>query len=132
MDKLSVKQIAVLLIHAFVLWALCGAIMGIGPTMMTMETTLIVHAVGAPIIAAVVTAVYYRFFGYTAPLHTALVFVAFIILVDALVVALLIMRSFEMFQSFIGTWLPFMLIFASSYLTGLWMTGRRDAAVSSA
>jgi hypothetical protein len=37
---------------------------------------------------------------------------------DFFVVAMLINRSFEMFASLLGTWLPFMLIFASSYLVG--------------
>jgi hypothetical protein len=35
------------------------------------------------------------------------------------VVALLINRSLEMFASLLGTWIPFALIFASTYLTGL-------------
>jgi hypothetical protein len=41
-----------------------------------------------------------------------------IILAHAFVVAMLINHSFEMFASPLGTWLPFMLIFASTYLTG--------------
>jgi hypothetical protein len=32
---------------------------------------------------------------------------------------MLILRSFEMFTSLLGTWIPFALIFASTYLTGL-------------
>ena len=28
-------------------------------------------------------------------------------------------RSFEMFTSFVGTWLPFALIFGSTYITGV-------------
>jgi len=39
--------------------------------------------------------------------------------VDFFVVALLIMGSLEMFGSALGTWIPFALIFASTYLTGL-------------
>ena len=38
------------------------------------------------------------------------------------VVALLINRSFEMFASLLGTWIPFALIFLSTYLTGLLTT----------
>jgi hypothetical protein len=118
MKESNFKQYAIILTHAFVLWALCGAVMGIGPSLMPMETTLIVHAVAAPLFAAAVTAVYYRFFGYTTPWQTAIAFTAFIVAMDAIVVAMIVMRSFEMFSGFIGTWLPFMLIFASSYLTG--------------
>jgi len=38
---------------------------------------------------------------------------------DFFVVTLLINRSLEMFTSLLGTWIPFALIFTSTYLTGL-------------
>jgi hypothetical protein len=38
---------------------------------------------------------------------------------DVLVVALMIERSFEMFASPLGTWIPFALIFLSSWITGI-------------
>jgi hypothetical protein len=41
-----------------------------------------------------------------------------VIAMDFFVVAMLINRSFEMFASLLGTWIPFALIFASTYLTG--------------
>jgi hypothetical protein len=88
--------------------------MGIWP----MDITLIVHAVGAPIIAAVISLIYFKKFNYTSPFATAALFVGFVILVDFLLVAMVINQSFEMFQSFIGTWLPFILIFSATYLTG--------------
>ena len=40
--------------------------------------------------------------------------------VDFLVVALLILHSLDMFASLLGTWIPFTLIFTSTYLTGLY------------
>jgi hypothetical protein len=118
MKSLSVKQWLVILAHAFVLWALCGAIMFIGMGIWPMGTTLIVHAVGAPIIAAGISLLYFKKFNYTSPLVTAAIFVGFVILVDFFLVAMVINKSFEMFQSFIGTWLPFILIFSATYLTG--------------
>ncbi|MFQ5630724.1 MAG: hypothetical protein ACE5I1_18285 [bacterium] len=54
---------------------------------------------------------------FATPLQIALVFVGFVIFMDVFVVALLIEKSFEMFASFLGTWLTFVLIFLSSYLT---------------
>ena len=42
---------------------------------------------------------------------------------DILIVALLIERSFEMFTSILGTWIPFLLIFGSTYLTGSYGKG---------
>ncbi len=52
------------------------------------------------------------------PLTTATAFVAIVVFMDVVAVAMLAQRSFEMFASFLGTSLPFALIFASTYLTG--------------
>ena len=49
----------------------------------------------------------------------------FVILADFFVVGLLINRSLEMFTSIVGTWLPFTLIFLSTWITGL-VTKRRE------
>ncbi len=64
---------------------------------------------------------YFRRFHYTAPLQTALLFLGFVVFMDVFVVALLIQKSFEMFTSLLGTWIPFALIFLSTYLTGLYL-----------
>jgi hypothetical protein len=117
------KQTAVLLAHAFVGWALCAATMGVGIAVTTLGNTLIVHAIAAPVFFAVVSLVYFRRFGYTTPLRTATIFVGFVVLVDFFVVALLINHSVAMFTSALGTWIPFALIFASTYLTGRFATG---------
>jgi hypothetical protein len=115
---LNVKKMLVILLHAFVGWALCGAIMGIGMAVTSIETSLIIHAMGAPVIFAVLSFIYFRKFNYTTPLQTAFIFVGFVIFMDVFVVALMINRSFEMFTSFLGTWIPFALIFLSTYLAG--------------
>ena len=126
MDKQIVRKNLVILAHAFIGWALCGAIMGVGPTMLTMETTLIIHAIGAPIIFAAVSWNYFKRFGYTTPFQTALIFTGFVIFMDAFLVSLLIMGTFEMFASILGTWLPFALIFTSTFLTGQYMRAERQ------
>ncbi len=113
------KKILIIFLHVFIGWALCGAIMGIGPKFMSMGLTLIVHLLAAPIFFAVISLIYYKKFNYTSPLQTAVIFTSFIILVDFFIVALLILKNLDMFASIIGTWLPFALIFLSSYLTGL-------------
>jgi hypothetical protein len=43
-----------------------------------------------------------------------------VITVDFFVVALLINRSMNMFASLLGTWIPFALIFISTFVTGLY------------
>ena len=91
----------------------------------SLESALIVHAIGAPIFFTIISLVYFKKFNYTEPLQTALIFVSFVIVVDFFVVALIINRSLDMFTSPLGTWIPFALIFASTYVTG-WLTGKRS------
>jgi hypothetical protein len=109
----------VLLVHPLIVWALCGAIMGIGRAVTTLDNTLIIHAIGAPMVTALISWVYFTRFGYTPPLQTAVIFVGVVIGMDALLVAPVFEKSFEMFTSLLGTWVPFALIFLSTYLTGL-------------
>lgn len=117
--------VAIIAAHALVLWILCGAIVMIGRQIWTMETTLIVHAIGAPIIAAVLSLIYFTYFNYTSPLQTATIFTLSAISLDVIIVASIIERSFEMFTSPIGTWIPFALIFLATYLTGILITRRK-------
>jgi hypothetical protein len=88
-----------------------------------LDTALIVHAVAAPIVFFAVSKHYFRPYQHADPMHTALAFIAVVVLVDFFVVGLAINQSLEMFTSLIGTWVPFALIFASSWLTG-WQTAR--------
>jgi len=120
------KKVIVILAHAFVGWMLCAATIGIGMAVTTLQTTLIVHATGAPIFFAGVSWIYFGKFNYTKPLQTALIFVSFVVFVDFFVVALLINRSLDMFASLLGTWIPFALIFTSTYVTGLYKAKRPE------
>jgi hypothetical protein len=117
-NKMNAQKVATILVHAFIGWMLCFATIGIGRAVTTMEITLIVHAILAPVFFAGVSLVYFRKFNYTTPLQTAVIFIAFVIAMDVFVVAILINKSFEMFTSLLGTWIPFALIFSSTYLTG--------------
>jgi len=114
---MKLKKPLVLLAHAFVGWSLCGLTMAIGMAITSVINALIIHAAAVPIIFGLVSSFYFKKFRYTSPLQTAIVFVSFVIVFDILIVALLIERSFEMFTSILGTWLPFLLIFGSTYLT---------------
>jgi len=122
---MTFKKIIIVLIHAFVGWMLCAATMGIGMSVTSLNTALTIHAIAAPIFFAGVSLVYFRKFNYTAPLQTALTFIAFVIGMDFFLVAILINRSFEMFTSLLGTWIPFALIFISTYLTGLFVIQKK-------
>jgi len=127
MDKVNIAKLVMLLAHAFAGWMLCAAIIGIGFQVTTTANTLIAHAIGVPIIFAIIAWMYFRAFNYTTPLQTALVFLVFAIVMDFFVIALLVQKSFAMFASVLGTWIPFALIFASTYVTGLYTTRRVNA-----
>ena len=116
---MNLRKLITILVHALIGWALCAATMGVGIATTSLENTLILHAIGAPVFFVVVSLIYFNKFSYTTPLQTALMFVGFVIIVDFFVVALLINKSLEMFASLLGTWIPFALIFTSTYLTGV-------------
>jgi hypothetical protein len=122
---MNLKKIMIVLVHAFIGWMLCFATIGIGMSLTSLNNALIIHAIAAPIFFAVISLVYFRRFNYTPPLQTAFIFIAFVIAMDFLVVAMLINRSFEMFTSLLGTWIPFALIFISTYLTGFFVTQKK-------
>ena len=126
MNKIQIKQVMIILAHGLVGWALCGAIIWIGMGITSMRNTLIIHAIGAPVIFGAIASIYFRAFNYTTPLQTAIVFVSVVVFMDFFVVALLIEKSFAMFASLLGTWIPWALIFASTYLTGLFATKRAE------
>lgn len=120
MKKMNAREVITILAHAFVVWVVCGATMGIGMAATSLENTLTIHVVVAPVIAAIVSLVYFKKFNHTTPLQTAILFLSFVVFMDVFVVALVILRSFEMFASIPGTWLPFALIFLATYVTGLY------------
>ena len=104
-----------LLATSLVVWGLCGAVIGIGGQIWSLRTTLYVHLIAA-LIFAFGSSTLHRFFAPEFdPLLRAGVMAGLIIALDALVVAPLFKRSFAMFRSVIGTWLPFAAIFLVSW-----------------
>lgn len=126
-NRERLRRTSSILAHAFVGWLLCFATMGIGLAVSSLQPTLVVHAAGAPVYFAGVSWVYFKRFAYTTPLQTALAFTAFVVIVDFFLVALIINRSLAMFGSALGTWIPFTLIFASTLVMGLVLSGPRAA-----
>ncbi len=92
--------------------------MFIGMAVTSEFIALIIHAVAAPIIFAVVSSFFFKKYDFATPLETAALFVAFVVLMDFFIVALIINRSLAMFGNVLGTWIPFVLIFISTYYTG--------------
>ena len=131
MNRLDTQRVLILLVHALVGWALCTAIIAVGFALTTVQTTLVLHAIGGPILFGLVTWSYVRRFGHATPLQIAVSFVATALIVDLVVVALLVLRSLEMFGSVLGTWLPYASIFVVSYLVARFTPRARRARPSS-
>ncbi len=126
------KKASALLAHAVVGWAVCGAIIFIGRSLISVQATLIIHAIAVPIVFGLLSLSYFRFFHYTPPLPTAAIFFAVPFLLDLSVIAPFAEKSFVMFtgpQSLLGTWLPLGLIFVTTYLVGRYMTRPRSVPV---
>ncbi|MFO7461686.1 MAG: hypothetical protein R6X07_13795 [Desulfatiglandales bacterium] len=130
-DDLTVKDIITLLLFAFIGWVACGSTMGIGMALTSLDTTLILHAIGAPIYFVILSFFYFRRFHHTKPIITAAAFLGFVVMLDFFLVALVINRSLDMFRSFLGTWLPFALIFIATWVTGEIVTRGELASPSS-
>jgi len=110
---------AIILGHALIGWIYCGTLIGIGRQFMSMQTTLVMHAIGAPLGFIIISLHYFKRFAFTSPLQAAFLFLAVVIAMDVFVVAMLIEKSFAMFASPLGTWLPLALIFSSTHMTGV-------------
>ena len=119
---------AVIVGHGLVGWGICGAVIGTGRSLMSLDATLVVHAIAVPVVFSLVSVSYFRRFAYTGPLATASIFLVFAVAMDGLVVAPLFERSYEMFSSVLGTWIPFVLIFAATYATGSFVAGSRPTS----
>jgi hypothetical protein len=119
MRRFTVGHLAAILALGLLGWALCGAIMFVGMSVIPLQTTLIIHAIGAPIIFAAISWFYFSRLNYSSPLSTAIAFLVIVMAMDFFLVALVINRSLEMFQGLLGTWIPFVLIFLSTYVTGI-------------
>ncbi len=99
-------------------WLCCLAVMGICMSTLPLERALIVHAAAAPVLFVILSFHYFRKHPTPGPFQTACLFTGLVFMMDFIVVALAINRSLAMFSSFVGTWLPFALIFMAVWSTG--------------
>jgi hypothetical protein len=118
MKKMQIKKYIITIIFGLIGQMGCWGLMIGGQAFTTIENALIIHAAGAPILFGIVSYIYFKRVNQTDPILTASIFVAVVISMDFFIVALMINRSFDMFFSLIGTWIPFTLIFLSTYLVG--------------
>jgi menaquinone-dependent protoporphyrinogen oxidase len=107
-----------LVAHAVAGWSACAVVMAGLLAMTGAGVAVAVHAIAAPLIFVTIGRSYFSARGARAPLPVAIAFTALVGGLDAAIVAGLIQRSFAMFASVWGTWLPLALIFAASWATG--------------
>ena len=120
--KMQIKKYLTTMVFGLIGQMGCWGLMMGGQAITTLENALIIHAAGAPILFGIISYFYFKRINQTTPIQTALIFVGVVICMDFFVVAIMINHSFGMFYSLIGTWIPFTLIFLSTYLTGRWIT----------
>ena len=99
-------------------WIICGLIMTLATEWFGLEMALVLHAVIGPLAFVAVSLWYFRLKDTVNPFYAAIFITAIVFLLDLIIVAMIMGEGFEMFQSFIGTWLPFMLILLFSWATG--------------
>lgn len=126
MNNPGMKQGLVLILLGLLGWALCGAVMFAGMALFDIQTALIIHLFAAPIIFTLISLFYFTKFTGTTPMQTGLIFLTIVIFMDFFLVALVINRSLDMFRSPLGTWIPFLFIFLSTYRTGMVIKTRKQ------
>jgi hypothetical protein len=76
------QRTAVVVVHAVVGWAYCGAIISVGRQFLSIRTTLVLHAIGAPVGFALISLFYYRKYA-TSPMQTAAAFLGIVVALDS-------------------------------------------------
>jgi hypothetical protein len=100
---------------ALVGWLICGATIGAVRQSLSMQATLILHAVVAPLAFWLLAWRYARWFPAVSAKRISGTMLGIVVALDAFLVAPFIERSYAMFESWLGTWLPFALIAVAAY-----------------
>jgi hypothetical protein len=95
---------------------LCGAVIAGGRRIWSLQTTLYIHLAAAPVFALLLATLFAHAFPAFDPLMRAAVMTGCVFALDLFVVAPLFERSFAMFRSVIGTWLPIAAIFLAAWV----------------
>lgn len=112
------RGLARLFAHGLAGWMLCAATMAILTRVTSLGAALVLHAFLAPVIFGLVARRYFRARGARGALTTAVVFTGMVALLDLIVIAGFVQRSLALFGSFLGSWLPFALIFSVTLIMG--------------
>jgi hypothetical protein len=102
---------------AVVGWVACGLVFALGRAAFGVDAAVAIHLLAAPVIGAAVTLCLWNHPRHPGVAGTAATLAGSAALLDAIVVAPFLERSFAMFASPAGTWIPLALIFAASAAT---------------
>jgi hypothetical protein len=80
---------------------------------------VLIHFVLSPLLFIILAYIYFRYINLTGSLLTALIVTSILIVLDVFVVAMIIENSFRMFTNVMATWMPFLFVFLSIFLTGM-------------
>jgi predicted CoA-binding protein len=114
-----------LIAHGVAGWAICAAAMAVFLNTLPLTPALWLHLLVVPLVFYVTARVYFVRSGAASPLLTAALFTAIAALMDLVIVVGVIQHSTAMFASFVGTWLPFLAIFAATLTAGAATLHRR-------
>ncbi len=114
---------------AVVGWIACGLTFVLARAAFGVDAAVVIHLLAAPAIGATVTLLLWSHPRHPGVVGTAATLAGTAALLDAIVVAPFLERSFAMFASLAGTWVPLALIFAASAATAALLArpaARRD------
>jgi hypothetical protein len=95
-----------------------GSTIAVGRQLLSLQNTLIVHAIVAPVVFALLARHFFHRFPDASPFRTSLGLVGTVVGLDALIVAPLLEHSYAMFTSPLGTWIPFASMWLASFFVG--------------
>jgi hypothetical protein len=103
-------------------WMACGVVFALARTGLGVEAAIWIHLVAAPFIGGAATLLLWKHPRHPGILGTAAALAGTAALLDAVLVAPFLERSFAMFASPLGTWIPLALIFVAGATTGALLT----------
>ena len=98
-------------------WIACGLVFALARATWSVDAAVAIHLVAAPLIGATAARFIWTHSGHPGVLATAATVAGTMAVLDAIVVAPFLERSFAMFASPLGTWIPLALILAASAAT---------------
>lgn len=110
-------------------WILCGLIMSYSLELFGETTALTIHAIFGPAAFVAVSLWYFRLKDHLHPLQAAFINGALVFLFDLVIVAMILGQGFDMFRSFVGLWLPLMLIVLMTWAAGHFVITGEDETV---